>query len=198
MLIEKTLKSSPATKVIVAVSIIAIVAFVTYNWVVSPQITYLQAAKKYKMIVGSAGEKTTVINNNIMEKQKELDTLRQDVAKLQNSFFSAEKAREFFSDLEPIAVQHKCNVESLTFLPPESKETEDTVNVTLNHANIVLTGQYKDIMEFIVKIRDYPQRIVIGNLLIESSRFATGELNCQINITIYTIEDKESITHEQE
>lgn len=198
MLIDKALKSSPSTKVIIAVSVIAIVGFATYNWVVSPQVTYLHAAEKYKVIVGSAGEKTTVINNNIKEKQKELDSLRQDVSRLENSFFSNEKAREFFSDLEPIAVQHKCNVESLTFMPPETKETEDSVNVTLNYAKIILTGRYKDIMEFIVKIRDYPQRIVIGNLLIESARFMTGELNCQINITIYTIEDKESITHEQE
>jgi len=196
MLIKKTLKSGPTTKVIISVSTVAIVALITYNWVISPQITYLQAAEKYKLIVGSAGKKTVVINNNIQVKKEELKTLRLEVSKLQNSFFTPEKAREFFSDIEPLAVQHKCNVESLSFMPPESKETEDAIDVTLNRAKIILSGHYGNIMKFLAKIRDYPQRIIVGNLLIENSRFETGELNCQINITIYVIEDREAITNE--
>lgn len=196
MLNSNLMKSGPATKVIVGVSFISIVALAAYNWVISPQIAYLQAAEQYKVIIGGAGAKSTLILKNIDRKLIELDELQQDVSMLENSFFTLEKAREFFSDIEPVAVQHDCTVESSDFMPPVLRKNEDVSDVTLSRAKIVLSGSYKNITKFLEKIRDYPQRVVISNLLIERTDNPNGDLNCKINITVYVIEDKEAVTHE--
>ena len=196
MLINNTIRSGPATKVVIAVSFVAIVALAAYNWVVSPQITYLHAAEQYKSIIEGAGAKIAAILKNVEEKLVELEKLQQDVSGLENSFFTFEKAREFFSDIEPVAVQHNCAVKSSDFIPSVSKKSGDVSDVTLSRAKIMLSGNYKNIMNFLGKIRDYPQRIVISNLLIERSNKINNDLNCRVNITIYVIEDKETITHE--
>lgn len=196
MLNSNIIKSGPATKIIVGVSFISIVALATYNWVISPQIAYLQAAEQYKVIIGGAGAKSTIILKNIDRKLIELDKLQQDVSRLENSFFTLEKAREFFSDIEPVAVQHDCAVESSDFMPSVSRKSGDVSDVTLSRAKIVLSGNYKNITKFLEKIRDYPQRVVVSNLLIERTDKANGDLSCQIDITVYVIEDKETVTHE--
>ncbi len=196
MLNNNIIRSGPTTKVIVAVSFISIMALAAYNWVIVPQIAYLNAAEQYKSIVGGAGAKSTIIQNNIERKLVEIEKLQQDVSRLENSFFTFEKAREFFSDIEPVAVQHNCAVESSDFMPSVSKKSGDVSDVTLSRAKIMLSGNYKNIMKFLEKIRDYPQRIGISNLLIERSDKINNDLNCQVTITIYVIEDKEAITHE--
>ncbi len=188
--------SVPATKVFVAVSFVAIVAFAAYNWAISPQIAYLNAAEQYKSIVGGAGAKSTIIQKNIERKLVEIEKLQQDVSRLENSFFTFEKAREFFSDIEPVAVQHNCTIKSSDFMPSVSKKSGDVSDVTLSQAKIILSGNYKNIMKFLEKIRDYPQRIVVSNLLIERSNKINNDLNCQVSITVYVIEDKETVTHE--
>ena len=196
MLNSNIVKSGPTTKVIVAVSFVSIVALAAYNWVISPQIAYLNAAEQYKSIVGGAGAKSTIIQKNVERKLAEVEKLQQDISRLENSFFTFEKAREFFSDIEPVAVQYNCTVESSDFMPSVSKKNDGLSDVTLNRAKVMLSGNYKNIMKFLEKIRDYPQRIVISNLLIERSDKVNNDLNCQVNITIYVIEDKEAITYE--
>ncbi len=197
MLINDTIRSGPATKVIISVSFVAIVALTAYNWVVSPQITYLHAAEQYKSMLGGDGAtRSTVILKNVEKKLVELEKLQQDISGLENSFFTFEKAMEFFSDIEPVAVQHNCTVESSDFMPSVSKKSGDVSDVTLSRAKIMLSGNYKNIMKFLEKIRDYPQRIVVSNLLIERGNKINNDLNCQVSITIYVVEDKETITHE--
>lgn len=196
MLNNNIIRSGPATRVIIAVSFVSIVALAAYNWVISPQITYLHAAEQYKSIIAGDGARSTVILKNVEKKLVELEKLQQDISGLENSFFTFEKAMEFFSDIEPIAVQHNCTVESSDFIPSVSKKSGDVSDVTLSRARIMLSGNYKNIMKFLEKIRDYPQRIVVSNLLIERGNKINNDLNCQVSITIYVIEDKETITHE--
>ena len=67
---EKDIKASPSIKLFVCVSMIVIVSFATYNWIVSPQISYHKAAERYEWMTGSAGQKSTIIEKGIGSKQK--------------------------------------------------------------------------------------------------------------------------------
>lgn len=196
MLNNNIIKSGPTTKVIVGVSFISIVALAGYNWVVSPQITYLQAAEQYRVVIDGAGAKSSIILQNVERKRVELEKLQKEVSGLENSFFTFEKAREFFSDIEPVAVQHNCTIESSDFLPSESKESDDVSNVAARRVKIVLSGNYKNITKFLEKIKDYPQRVELSDLLIERTDEINGDLSCQVNISVYVIEDKETINNE--
>lgn len=197
---EKVVKTSPGIKLFVCVSMIVIVSFATYNWIVSPQISYLKAAERYEWMTGNAGQKGTIIEKGVESKQQELGVLKAEIDQIQDSFFTEEKAREFFSDLEPISLQSNCGIDTLTFLPPETigseTDSEHTTSIILKCAEISLTGQYENIIKFLKKLSSYSQRVSIGDLLIQSDHFGQQELTCYMTVTIYLIEDKEKANNE--
>ena len=200
MLTDKIVKCSSTSKIIVSVSFVGIVTLAAYNWIVSPQTGYLHAAKQYERMVGDAGKKTEFIKKQIATKQVELEKLHGEIAQIQNSFFSGEKAREFFMDIEPLSLQCNCNVVSLTFMADETRRNRDAESdspIVLKRASVDITGRYEDIMKFLAKLRDYTHRICINDLCIESSQPDVDKLNCGLIITIYVVEDKEIITDEQ-
>lgn len=201
MVMEKVVKASPSVKLFVCVSVVAIVAFATYNWIVSPQISHLKAAERYETMAGNAGQRGTTIKKGIDAKQQELTGLEVEIDQIQNSFFTEEKAREFFSDLEPLSLQSDCNIDTLSFLPAESirsKEvSEYTSDIIVKRAEINLRGNYENIITFLKKLSHYSQRVSIGDMLIQSEHFGHQELACQMTVTIYLIEDKEKDNHEE-
>ena len=202
MLTDKIVKCSSTSKVIISVSFVAIVTLATYNWIVSPQTGYLQAARQYETIVGNAGKKTEVIKNQIDVKEIEIEKLQGEIAAIQNSFFSPQKATEFFMDIEPLSLQCNCNVDSLTFNADETRrgaqaDKEESSPVILKSATVTITGTYDGLMKFLARLGNYPQRISINDLYIESGARNGEKLDCGMTITIYVVEDKESITDEQ-
>jgi len=200
MLTDKIVKCSSTSKIVVSVSFVAIVTLATYNWIVSPQTGYLHAARQYEMIVGNAGKKTTFIKDQISTKEVEIEVLQREIAEIQNSFFSSQKATEFFMDIEPLSLQCNCNVDSLTFMADETHQgtNEDKSSpVILRHAAVDITGTYEDLMKFLGRLGNYPQRIAISDLRIESGPRNSDKLTCGMTITIYIVEDKEIITDEQ-
>jgi Tfp pilus assembly protein PilO len=200
LLMEKIVKSSPGIKLFVCVSTVAIIAFGTYSWIVSPQISYLKAAESYEWMTGNAGQKGTTIEKGIGSKQQEIAALAEEIDQIQDSFFTEEKAREFFSDLEPISLQSNCNIDTLAFLPAETigseTDNEHTTSIILKRAEISLIGQYENIIKFLKKLSSYSQRVSIGNLQIQSDHFGQQELSCYMTVTIYLIEDKEKVKNE--
>ena len=200
MLTEKFIKSSPASKVLFSVSTIIIVTVAAYNWVVSPQTSHLHAAQRHEVMLNSAEKKTEIIKQRLTVKETELLDLRDNIAQIKDSFFTPKTAREFFIDLEPISFQCGCNIDSLTFLPTESVESNQEENnpssVRLERAQLSLTGHYDNIIEYFKKLSSYSERIAINDLFIESIDARTKDLVCAMTITIYLIEDKENISDE--
>ena len=192
---NKVIKLTPTSKILVALSSVIVVAIAGYNWVVSPQTSYLRAAHLYEGMVGDAGNMTKVIKNQMGSKKKTVKNLHGEIAQIQSGFFTPKQASELFLDLEPIAHESECTVDSLTFMASESvayegKEVE-TADITIKRLAMGYTGIYKNIIKFLRRLDSYSQRIIISDLHIESSGFSTDELSCQMIITIYMIEDKE-------
>jgi hypothetical protein len=200
MLMDKLIKSSPSSKIFVSVSTIAIVTLVTYSWVVSPQISYLHAAQQYKVIAHSTAQKATGIEDHVRKRKAELAGLHRQIDEIRDSFFTPDKAKEFFSDLELIALQFGCNISSLTFRSAGTVaaygDQEYFPSVVLKRAEITLAGQYDGIIKFLEKLSGYQERISVGSLLIKVSPNNIEELICSMTITIYLIEDKETISNE--
>ncbi len=191
MLINNTIRSGPTTKVMIAVSFIAIVALAAYNWVISPQITYLHAAEQYKSIVGGAGAKSTIIQKNIERKLVEIEKLQQDVSRLENSFFTFEKAREFFSDIQAMAEQTNCVIYSLNFSPTDTVidtgKSEISSHITANRAVFSVGGRYKDIAALINKLQNRSKQVWIDSISIEPVDRNSELLKCDMSIAIYVI-----------
>ncbi|KKM14813.1 hypothetical protein LCGC14_1702300, partial [marine sediment metagenome] len=95
MLMDKLGNVNTNTKIFVSVSTVALIAIAMYNWAVSPQTSYLQAAQRYETMMSDAGDKTTVIKNGIDGKKKELERLYEDIAATKDSFFTLKTSNEF-------------------------------------------------------------------------------------------------------
>lgn len=198
MLMDKVGKINTNTKIFVSVSTVMLVAIAMYNWAVSPQTSYLQAAQRYETMMSDTGEKTTVIKNGIDDKKKELERLYEEITATKDSFFTLKTSREFFSDIAPILSQSGCMMESLTFMPSSTvssgEDTEMDSGISEKRAAIVLTGQYENIIKFLRRLSGYSQHIMVNDLVIESLRSGGKRLVCHMTITIYLIEEKEIVT----
>lgn len=193
---------SPTSRVFLASTVILIVGFGMYNWTVSPQTSYLNAARLYESMVANASNKTTMIKGQMETKGDLIITLEQEIAETEGSFFTSASAREFFSDLEPISLQSNCSIDSLNFMSAEpvvvEGEEKGSSSVSFRRASISLVGRYENIIKFFMKLSSYSQRISVNELFIESTGYNAEELVCHITITIYLIEgkDKETVTDE--
>lgn len=198
MLMDKVGKINTNTKIFVSVSTVMLVAIAMYNWAISPQTSYLQAAQRYETMMSDAGEKTTVIKNGIDDKKKELERLHEEIAATKDSFFTLKTSREFFSDIDPISNQSGCMIESLTFMPSSKvssdEDTEMDSGISEKRAALVFTGRYENIIKFLRRLSGYSQQIMVNDLVIESLRSGEKRLVCHMTITIYLIEEKEIVT----
>ena len=179
----------------VLLSVIFLISFMAFNWIVSPQTTYLRAARLYENMLGDAGEMTTVIKGQMAAKKDEANKLNDEIARVQGLFFTDKQAAEFFLDLEPIAHQSNCSLDQLTSLSPESisykSDGGETCDIVVKRSMISCTSTYGDLIDFLMKLDSYMQRIAISDLSIESDDMIDGQLHCQMTITVYLIKDKE-------
>ncbi len=195
MAANKLVKLTPASKVVVSLTSVMIAGLAAYNWTVGPQTSYLRAARLYDVMIGDAGQMTKTIKSQMGAKVRTVDNLNNEIAKIQDSFFTPKQANEFFLDLEPIAHQCGCTVDRLVFVASESLaykgDQDDSCSITVKRSAISFAGLYPDIIRFLRRLGNYSQRIIINDLQIESNDMVNGELNCHMTITIYIITDRE-------
>ena len=200
MLTEQIIKSSPTSKVAVSVCLVAIVGLATYNWIVSPQTSYLYAARQYEKMVDNAGKKTQIIKNQIKVKEIELEKLTSQITEMENRFFKAESAKEFFLSLEPLALSCGCSIDSLTFITDNAVSKDDDENkdtgISTKHSAVSVTGDYENLVTFLRKLNEYDQRVSVRDLCIESNSNSNEELACDMVVTIYVAEDKETVNND--
>ena len=200
MAANKLLKTSSSSKIIISISIIGIISLASYSWIVSPQTCNLHAVQQQQLMRSSTGQKTTMIKDKVQSKEVELAELYKEIAMTKDSFFSHKKAKEFFVDLEPLSLQCGCTIDSLMFMPSESVESKEQngqkSSVTLEKAKIQLTGQYDNITKFLRKLSGYSERITLSRFFMEPIGPRNRELFAEMHMTIYLIEDKETIDNE--
>ena len=200
MLKDKFIKSGPSSKIFISVSTIAIVTLTTYGWIVTPQISYLHAARQKKVMTRNAEKRNVSLKNQIHKQETKLTELRNQVDAINDSFFTSTEAHEFFSDLDMAALHCGCNISSLTFMSAKAvaPETDHEYfsSVVLKRAEITFTGQYDGILAFLTRLGGCRHRISIGSLLIKPNPGNIDDLLCSTTITIYIIENKETISNE--
>ena len=193
-------KLNPKSKLAVLLSVAILVGFMAFDWIVSPQTTYLRAAQLYENMLGDAGKMTTVIRGQMVTRRDEVSQLNDEITRVQDRFFTSKQAAELFLDLEPIAHQSNCNVDQLTFMPSKSisykTDEDETGGIVAKRLIISFTSTYGDAISFLAKLNSYSQRIIISDLNIESNNMIDEMLYCRMTITIYLIEDEEQEKNE--
>jgi Tfp pilus assembly protein PilO len=194
-LTETIMKSSKVSRVVASASIVLIVGLLTYNWAVSPQASYLQAAQRYETVAESIGKKTKIMSNAVRVKKIKIKKLRDSLRISGSNFFSNQQAEELFSQLGNISTLAGCNFESIVFAKETSnlldEDKPEISKVIEKQARVKVVGTYGEIVSFTSALKDYPSAIYTSDLMIELKNSETGKLSCSMNLKIYLTEDKE-------
>ena len=202
MLLENFTKLNRSSRSAISAVVIGIAAIGMYIWIVSPRATYLSAAQQLDSTLDKTLEKNKVIIKKIEAKKKELQQLREQFAELQNKLFTANEAKEFLNDLEAAVNKTDCAVYSLTFstgeifsenaLISKNEQREDALYVATNNAMLVVIGVYENIVRLVEKLQMRNQRVWIDSLQMGVFDGNSHQLKCEMTITIYTIQNKET------
>lgn len=197
MLIEKLTQLNNSTRYTVSASLIIIIGFASYNWFVSPHMTYLSAAKCYESVIDNVIKNNKVLENKVNARKKDLGKLQEKSDKLQNILFTPNQAREFLSDLQAISEQAGCVVYSINLInqkPQRNDQNSDqTPDIITRSALLSVSGLYKDIAELIIRLQARPQRVWIDTIKLRTIDYNSNLPRCDITVTICEISDKENL-----
>lgn len=196
MLIDNFAKLNRPSRSAVFTALIIIAAMAMYSWIAAPHATYLFAAQRYESVLGNIVKKNEVINNTVKVKKKKLEELREQFARLKRTLFTPNEAKEFLSDLETIAKETDCTVYSLNFSTSEpvlgNKQDKDASGIAANSAMLGVIGVYGNIIRLVEKLQMRTRGVWIDSLKMEAVDGKSPRLKCDMTITIYTIQDKET------
>lgn len=187
-------RTSPGSRVTLGMSLAIIAVVGLYNWSVSPQSNYLQAAQQYSRIAEDAEKQVRILGLDISRKENKLAQAKTEIVQTKARLFDRRESIDFLSSIQPLAQKLDCVVDDLTFdLNDGLFEFDNTmpVNITEKSATISLTGQYDSISKFINVLCDHPQKIVVSDVEMNITPDFSA-LKCNMDITIYVIQDKES------
>jgi len=200
VLIDSLAKLNSASRNAISAALVVIVAIAMYNWTVSPHVVQLSVVQQYESVLDDVVKKNKILSSAVKIKNKKLEQLGEQFAQLQSSLFMIDKAKEFFSDLQVISEQMGCTVYSLNLTTDKqnSKEgqAEDATGIVTKSAILSVIGAYGDIVRLVERLQARPQKVWIDSVKMTSLDNDSGQLKCDITITICTLQDKEAIPHE--
>lgn len=200
MLMNALVKSSRSSRIAFSAAIVGIFTIAAYNWMVSPYTKYLYATQQYELMVCDVAKQNQIIKNKEVVKKKEIEQLRAKLAKAQTALFTPVEADRFFSDLEALCNQANCAVYSMNFLSGNSGElstSEENGNEIIeNSAAVSFVGSYGNIINFLSKLTNRDQKVLLRSLKLTASGNRSSPLVCEVLITVYTVRDKEIFTNE--
>jgi Tfp pilus assembly protein PilO len=200
MLMNTLAKSSRSSRIAFSAAIVIIVAVAAYNWMVAPHTRYLHAAQQYENMMGDMARKNAIIKTKEVVKRKEVEKLRAELASVQSAVFTPYEARRFFTDIEAVCNAAGCLVYSINFLSGNlggaAASAESGSGVVENSAVVSFVGSYGNIMSFLSKVTNRPQKVVVRSLKITAFAKKPDPLECEMVVTIYTIRDREIFANE--
>ncbi len=196
MLINNLAKLSHSSRNAASISLIVIAALGMYNWIAAPHATYLLAAQQYGFVVDDIAKENKAIDNKVKIKKKKLQELQEQLVELQNTLFTPDKAREFFSDLQVISEETGCIVYSLNLInsKPNTKsgQPKQTAGVVTQSAVLSVVGVYKNIINLIQRLQARTQKVWVDSVKMRILDGTLDRARCDITITICAIENEET------
>jgi hypothetical protein len=195
MLIDNFANLNHSTRNTVFTVLIIIATIAMYNWIVAPYVTCLFAAQQRELVVSKVVEKNKVVAREVETKTEKLEELYKQLAGAESTLFAPGEAKAFFSDLQAIAEEAGCTVNSLNLVAnkPSSRDkqkTEDISGIIANSATLTISGQYNSIFKLVEKLQSHPnKKIWMDSFKIETTNSNSALLKCDMRITIYIIQD---------
>jgi len=193
MLVENLAKLNRTIRNATSASLILIAAFAMYKWTITPQTAYLSAAKGYESAMGKVVEQNKTVARQIEIKKKQLQSLRENSAQLQNVLFTPEQAKEFFSDLQVISEQSGCTVNSRNLLADRIDPENGRLGIVTKSAALSVVGVYRDITKLLARLQSRTQKVWIDSIELRVFDPSSDQARCDLTITICQIMDKDTL-----
>lgn len=189
MLINIFTKSSASSRTALVAAIAFIAVIGSYNWLIDPHVQYLEAAQRYAGEIDSICKKGKMVEGKLKIKQIEVNKLAKQTAATQDKVFTDATAHQFFADIELFAAQTYCTITSLNELANNADPAEKSAGIKPRHTSIALIGSYDNIIKFLTKLTDRPNKIIIVPLSISTRQDAAETLECSFTLTIFISND---------
>ncbi len=193
MLVDNLAKLGSSTRNATSAALIVIAAFAMYNWMVTPQATYLSAARGYESAMDKIVEQNKSIARQIEIKKKELQVLRENSAQLQSVLFAPDQAKEFFSDLQVVSEQAGCVVHSINLITDKRNPENERLGVVTKSAALSIVGVYRDIVKLVERLQARTQKVWIDELEVQTFDYSSDKAKCDLIVTICQIMDKDTL-----
>ena len=191
MLSENQIKSIRSSRNVVFAAFVVIEAIALYDWIVVPQLNYLQTIQRYESVADKLAKKNRIITTNVKLRRKKLNKLQEEFEHIHIKLSEPVKAREFFSDIQAMSEQTNCVIYSLNFSPTDSVlkagQSEISSHITANRALFSVGGRYKDIIALINKLQNRSKQVWIDSISMEPVDRNSELLKCDMSIAIYVI-----------
>lgn len=196
MIIGNFAKLNRSTRDSVFAALIVIAAIAMYNWIVAPHVDYLFAAQQYEFAIEKSVEKNKAIAREIEVKTKKLEELSKQLAQSQSKIFTSDKAKKFFGYLQTVLEETGYTVHSLNLSVskprPGDKQSAGTSGIVANRVTLSISGQYNNIVKLMDDLQNYTKKVWVDSFKIKVIDFSSGQLKCDMAVTIYTTQDKEA------
>jgi Tfp pilus assembly protein PilO len=200
MLLKRWIKqvSSQQNAIFVSLAIIGTIGL--YNQVIAPHRNYLQAAQKYEEAANNLTKKKQTIGNNLIIRQKELESMEEKLNLGFEMLFEPFEAKEFFNNMQDVSEKTGCIIHSLTFtqadLESGIKDPNANILITTKGVQLSLLGGYDNITALMDKLQENSKCVRIESVRIYSDSSFPNYLKCDMSVTIYIISRKEDRRHE--
>jgi Tfp pilus assembly protein PilO len=178
--------------------LIAVLAM--YNWIVAPHVVYLRAVQRYEPVVAQVAQEQASVKDAMVEHKKVLEELEAQFGKVRSLLFSSGQVQPLTGDLEAMAVQHQCALTSVDFGSDRSLrivgDDQGSLRVDEVRITVTVTGEYDGLMAFIGRVQAYERKIWVRALTMEPAGPEVRLLQCQIDIAIYVIQEKDDVPHD--
>ncbi len=200
MLMKALVKSSRSSRIAFSAAIIIIVAIAAYNWMVAPHANYLHAAQQYELMASDVARKKQLVKAKGAAKKKQLESLRAELESVRTALFHDAEGRKFFAGIEDLCNKTSCIVSSINFVSGNlgrfATSAQSSGAIVEKSAVVCFVGSYNNIISFIEKLTNRPQKVLIRSLKIIAFSSRSSPLECKMMITIFTVGDEEVSTNE--
>lgn len=195
MLVEKFIQIERSHRRVLLISLVAIMVFAMYRWILAPHTNQLLAAQRYNSSLDAAIHKADFMRTAMNNKKIKIAELTKESDRLRNQLFTQNEARRFFASLPSVVARSGCAVVSVSAVSNTQRNTQNGAPaIAPRKAMVTIIGRYNGITKFIGALQNCEHKVWIESVKIDAG--GAGKLKCQALLTVYCIERVENTLYE--
>ena len=180
---------------VVLTGLVLIGALALYSWIVAPHVAYLRAVQKYEPILDDIVKEKDLLQDQLVRRRGMLEKINKQFDELSGTLFTYADARDLPQEFAAVAEQYECRIATVDFsdepVPIFEEQTGDKL-IDAVDAQVSVVGDYNGLTAFIKRLQESDRKIWIHSLTMRVLNDHGGQLTCDMALTIYVIQEKES------